>query len=111
MYSIIYEKRKPYKDSLTALAFKGPKSPTYLQIKTMAQAITHALKNNTDPIIVIVENDFAKALGLTIKTIVKDSKKVICLDKIKVDTGDYVDIGKAISNIVPVVVKTLIFKN
>lgn len=110
LYTIISEKIRIYEDTTTAIAFRGPKSPTYLQIKSMANSIIEAFKDKTDPIIIIVENDFAKALGQTLKVILKNSKKVICIDKIKVDTGDYVDIGKAISNVVPVVVKTLIFK-
>lgn len=111
MYEIICEKVKPYKDQYTVIAFKGPKCPSYLQIKNMAISIVDAFKYSSNPIIIIVENDFSKALGQTIKTILKDSKKVVCLDNIKVDNGDYVDIGKPISNVIPVVVKTLIFKN
>lgn len=111
IYKIICEKVKLYEDEIIAIAFKGPKSPSYLQVKSMATSIVDALIDSSRPIVVILENDFAKALGQCINNILKGSKKVICIDKVKVDNGDYVDIGNSISNIVPVVVKTLIFKN
>jgi ethanolamine utilization protein EutA len=111
IYNIICDKIKLYDDVITAIAFKGPKSPSYIQVKNMAKALVEAYRNSENPLIIIIENDFAKALGQCIKNILKGSKKVICIDRIKVDNGDYVDIGNAISNVVPVVVKTLIFKN
>ncbi len=110
MYNNICEKLKLYDTNSVAIAFKGPKSPSYLQIKAMAKSIVEAFKALNNPIIVIVEHDFAKALGQSINNLLKGSKGIICLDKIKVDNGDYVDIGKAISKVVPVVIKTLIFK-
>jgi ethanolamine utilization protein EutA len=110
IYNIICEKLKLYDTTAVAIAFKGPKSPSYLQIKSMAKCIVEAFKNRNAPIIVIVEQDFAKALGQSINNLLEGSKGVICLDKIKVDNGDYVDIGKSISKVVPVVIKTLIFK-
>jgi len=110
IYNIICEKLKLYDTTSVAIAFKGPKSPIYLQIKAMSKSIVEAFKNRSSPIIVIVENDFAKALGQSISNLLKGSKGVICLDKIKVDNGDYVDIGKSISKVVPVVIKTLIFQ-
>jgi ethanolamine utilization protein EutA len=111
LYNLICEKIKLYEDVTTAIAFKGPKSPTYIQIKKAAKAIVDAYENSDKPLVIILENDFAKALGQCINNILKGSKKVICIDKIKVDNGDYVDIGKSVSGVVPVVVKTLIFKN
>ncbi|MCB2295481.1 ethanolamine ammonia-lyase reactivating factor EutA [Clostridium algoriphilum] len=110
MQNLIHEKLELYDTTAVAIAFKGPKSPSYLQIKSMAEAIVNAFKTSINPIIVIVEQDFAKALGQSINNLLKGSKGVICLDKIKASNGDYVDIGKSISKAVPVVIKTLIFK-
>nr|WP_218039501.1 ethanolamine ammonia-lyase reactivating factor EutA [Dendrosporobacter quercicolus] len=107
----IRSKHKLYQAVNAAIAFKGPVCPAYTQIKALATAIVAANAHSSEPIIVIVEHDFAKALGQTIKIMVKESKKVICLDKIKVDCGDYIDIGRPVANVVPVVVKTLVFKS
>jgi ethanolamine utilization protein EutA len=107
----IMSKVQMYPDSNIALAFRGCKSPSYIQVKAIAEVIVEGLKERSDPIIIIIENDFAKALGQTIKNMLNDSKKVICIDQIKVENGDYVDIGKSIWGVLPVVIKTLIFKN
>lgn len=102
---------KMYQNSNIALAFKGCKSPSYVEVKAIAKAIINGLKERKNPIIIIIENDFAKALGQTIKNMLNDSKTVICIDQIKVENGDYVDIGKSILGVLPIVIKTLIFKN
>ncbi|WP_342455770.1 ethanolamine ammonia-lyase reactivating factor EutA [Caloramator sp. Dgby_cultured_2] len=67
---------------------------------------------NKLPLIVIVENDFAKALGHSIFNKLNKNHDVICIDGIKVENGDFVDIGKPVSSgrVVPVVIKTLLFK-
>lgn len=106
----IISKSKLYND-MVAVSFKGPISPTYKQIKLMANQIISAFEGYSNPIVIIVENDFSKALGQTIRNIVGNYKKVICIDKVKTSDGDYIDIGEPISDVVPIVVKTLIFEN
>lgn len=110
MFKGLDEKIKRYEGAPVAIAFRGPRSPSYLQIKEMATAIVAGAAVHSQPVIVIVENDFAKALGQIIMNMLKQTKKVICIDQIKVDNGDYIDIGKSIANVVPTVVKTLIFQ-
>ena len=60
---------------------------------------------------VVLEQDMAKALGLQLRAALKGRRKVACIDGIKVEQGDYVDIGKPVLDglVVPVVVKTLLF--
>lgn len=105
----ITNKLKMYKNTNIALAFKGPKSPSYAEIKSIAFKITEAIKCMEVPVIVIAENDFAKALGQTINNILGNAKRLICIDGIRVEKGDYVDIGKPVAGVIPVVIKTLIF--
>jgi ethanolamine utilization protein EutA len=63
-----------------------------------------------NPVILIIDNDMAKALGYALMNAMPE-KKIIVLDSIKVDTGDYIDIGlpAAAGRVIPVVVKTLVF--
>jgi ethanolamine utilization protein EutA len=98
-----------YPDQTVAIAFRGNKSPGFIEVKRIAAQIVAAHANRQQPIIVILEQDFAKALGQTILNTLPCKKPLLCLDHIKVQGGDYIDIGYPVSGVVPVVVKTLIF--
>jgi len=63
------------------------------------------------PALVALEQDIAKALGLQMRAALKERRKVACIDGIKVEQGDYVDLGKPVLDglVIPVVIKTLLF--
>ncbi len=98
-----------YPGQPVAVAFAGEQSPSYAQIKQMAASLINALAQQPGPLTVIIERDFAKALGQTIAAALPGSKPLICLDRLRVHNGDYIDIGKPIAGAVPVIVKTLVF--
>lgn len=106
----ITEKMAFYRDTdRVAICFKGSPCPSYNEIKKLAAAIGACFPKYNQTVIVIVENDFAKALGQTLRIILKRTENILCIDRIKVNNGDYIDIGKPIAGVIPVVVKTLIF--
>lgn len=111
IYKYITSKIRMYTDTLVAIAFRGQESPSYKQVQTMACGIIKSFEVlKSHPIIVVVENDFAKALGQTIRS-KYSNKDIICIDGISTSNGDYIDIGKPITGAIPVVVKTLIFNS
>ena len=104
----IRQKLNLYPEGPVAIAFQGPKSPGFSEIKQMTGQIIAGLADYSESIIIITEHDFAKALGQALKH-VSPYRNIICLDRIKVEGGDYIDIGIPVAGVVPVAVKTLVF--
>ena len=97
-----------------AIAVDGKKSPSFNDVMEYAKGILAGMEEiiaNKLPIIIVVENDMAKVLGQAMYSLVDFKKDVICIDSIKVDNGDYIDIGGPIADgkVLPVVIKTLVF--
>lgn len=65
------------------------------------------------PLLLVIENDIAKALGQAIKVQLDNNKDLICIDGIATRDGDYIDVGEPIGEggVLPVVVKTIIFNS
>lgn len=104
----ILEKRALYPEDTPAIAFQGPKSPSYRELTVMAGEIAYGTNGMEGPLIILVEHDFAKALGQTLRSRI-GSRPVICLDRIRAEDGNYIDLGKPTAGIIPVVIKTLLF--
>ena len=96
------------------LAMNGISNPGYSEVKTLARCLGESfrsvLKENI-PALVVMEQDMAKALGLFLEAELESSQRLVCIDGIKVEQGDYVDIGRGVMGglVIPVVVKTLLF--
>ena len=90
--------------------------PSFSNIEIAAQAIIKGAKRLIEhqyPLIIVVEKDIGKVLGQTINRLQNNtSSKVVCIDGIRVQNGDYIDIGSPLAggSVVPVVIKTLIFQ-
>ena len=97
-----------------ALAIRGMNNPTFADIQRYGQGIVEGLANlvaEQIPNIVMVDEDIAKALGHALSAHLPKDYPFICLDSVKVENGDYVDIGLPVAegDVLPVIVKTLVF--
>ena len=97
-----------------AISMEGKHSPTFYELNNLSQCIVDSVNETFDegqPLILIIKNDMAKALGQSIKCKMNREKQFVCLDSIDASQGDYIDMGKPLMNnlVVPVVLKTLIF--
>ena len=81
-----------------------------IQVISKSLLAYHQSKANIDrPLVIILQSDLAKVIGQTINAL-DESQSVICIDQIKVEHGDYIDVGRVLhSGVVPVVIKTLTF--
>lgn len=100
--------------SNVVLGIRGVKSPSFADITRYAQGIVIGLEQLIQeqfPLTIIVEEDMAKALGHSIYSLIPENYPFVCLDAVKVENGDYVDIGLPIADntVLPVIVKTLVF--
>ncbi len=96
------------------LALPGASNPEYKELKTLAHCLceaTDAALPGGAPVLIVLEQDIAKALGILMEKELSGRRKVACIDSVKVEQGDYVDLGRPMLNglVIPVVVKTLLF--
>ncbi|MEX2461898.1 MAG: ethanolamine ammonia-lyase reactivating factor EutA [Paenibacillaceae bacterium] len=98
-----------------ALALTGLNHCTYTSLQHLSDLLHRSFVKHfpaSEAIVVITETDIAKALGQALARRCGHRPKVICIDQIRVEHGDYVDLGEPILGImIPIVVKTLAFHN
>ncbi len=93
-------------DRTPVLALPGPASPHYAAVAALADEI---VKNwGPGPIQVALQADCAKALGHALA--LRTDRPILCIDRVKLEAGSYLDVGAPVGAALPVVVKTLILQ-
>ncbi|NOU99381.1 ethanolamine ammonia-lyase reactivating factor EutA [Paenibacillus planticolens] len=96
------------------LALSGTHHLTYSSLQYIADRLYASFSHHfphSEAMVVICETDIAKALGQSLSRRCGERPKIICIDQIRVEHGDYIDLGEPLSGImIPVVVKTLAFQ-
>ena len=92
-------------DTAPVLALPGFSQPDYGKIKTLGGLLANILPK---PAVVAVEQDMAKALGQTIAMAQGADRACLCIDRVGLQPGDFLDVGLPVGPALPVVVKTLI---
>ena len=85
---------------------QGSTAPSYKEIVDLAQRIA---RQQRGPILICLEQDMAKALGQALSLRLPKDSQILCIDRVKIREGSYLDIGSPMSHALPVVVKTLVF--
>ena len=88
------------------LAMPGLESPSYEAVQQMARAITEATAG--EGVFVCTRADMAKALGQRLALLLPRDAPCMCIDRVELEEGSYLDIGQPIGPALPVVVKTLV---
>ncbi len=89
------------------LALPGVHSPGYADVQTLAEQIVREMK---PPVYIALEADMAKALGHALILRLGQDAQVLCIDRLQLTDGDYLDVGNPIGPALPVVIKTLILE-
>ena len=98
--------RLEQQEQTAVISFSGHQAPTYAQVIQLAQQLAKQMEQR--PIYVCLEQDMAKALGQALALVAGSDRPILCLDRVKVTTGCYLDVGAPIGPALPVVVKTLV---
>ncbi len=98
-----------------ALAFPWHGDPSHARLHAVASGIAAAMPNTIAggmPIVLLIDGDVGKSLGRVLRNEVAPDAHVIALDGVQLKQFDYVDIGRVIelTNAVPVIIKSLLFK-
>jgi len=96
-----------------AVAFRGPGNPSFEEVIRLRDHLLTGLDDylrTNDLVVILADRDLAKSLGHSLINALP-GKKIISLDTVRVENGDYIDIGLPLAGgrVVPVVVKTLFF--
>ena len=93
-------------DGPGVLSLPGVENPGYGKVSAMAEEIAASVPSG--PILIALEADMAKALGHCLALRVDTDRPVLCVDRVGLREGDYLDVGNPVGPALPVVVKTLV---
>ena len=88
------------------LALPGYRAPTYSQVSALAEKL-HATLGDREAL-VCLESDMAKALGQRLSLLGRG--RCLCIDRVRLEEGSFLDIGAPVGPALPVVIKTLILE-
>ena len=92
----------------TVLFIRGMTSPRYADVADLARRIADA--RPTEPVLVCVETDMAKALGQCLAGLLPLDREILCIDRVRLSPESYLDVGAPVGPALPVVVKTLVLE-
>ena len=91
------------------LALPGIESAEYGQIAALAEELTDQWADN--PLYIALDRDMAMALGQQLALRMPPNTPILCIDRVRLKSGDFLDVGHPIGPAFPVVIKTLVLGN
>ena len=106
-------KNLPVVESASALAqLDGPgvlavlgEALDFAGVRDLAKSLASDLKS---PIYLAAAGDMAKVLGVQLALALGPGAQILCIDRVCLGAGDYLDVGAPVGPAIPVVVKTLV---
>lgn len=98
--------QEKHHDGSVFWALPGLVNPSYPRITALAEE----LATLPQPIYLCLEQDMAKALGQALALRLGRNASILCIDRVRVHPGDYLDVASPVGPAFPVVVKTLVLQ-
>ena len=89
------------------VALEGIPNAGYAQVAALAEDLLRRLPSG--PVFLVMEQDMAKALGQALALRMEKERPLLCLDRLRLEEGDYLDVAAPVGPALPVVIKTLVF--
>ncbi len=93
-------------DGPGVLALPGVEAEGYAAVAALAEKIADAWP--PQPVLIALEQDMAKALGHSLALRLPKDTPLLCIDRVQLQEGSYLDVGAPVASALPLVVKTLV---
>ncbi len=91
------------------VALEGIPNAGYAQVAALAEDLIRRMPSG--PVYLVMEQDMAKALGQALALRMEKERPLLCLDRLRLEEGDYLDVAAPVGPALPVVIKTLVFSH
>ena len=106
--TLIAQRLREQDADAVVLALPGYPGATYDQVAQLAEKIAAGFGKR--PVLVCLEADMAKALGQKLCLLVGETAPCLCIDRLHLPEGSFLDIGCPVGPALPVVIKTLVLE-
>ena len=90
------------------IALPGFSDGGYAALQDLAQKLADGLQDRA--VFVCLEADMAKALGQKLCLLLEKDRPCLCIDRVRLTEGSFLDVGCPVGPALPVVVKTLVLE-
>ncbi len=104
--SALIQRKLQQQDGEAVLALPGLAAPDYATVRDLAGAIAAGV--GSQRVMVVLEQDMAKALGQAIALALPPDRPCLCIDRVRLQEGSFLDVGTPVGPALPVVIKTLV---
>ena len=104
-------KLRTFEENTAALFLRGDKLMDFESLTMQARIISDAVTPLGTQLVVVLEQDLAKAMGNALRLQLGSDASIICIDGISIRENSYLDLAEPVGNgtALPVVIKTLAF--
>ena len=99
-------------DGPLALAIRWPFGPGYGELRALGEGLVAGLGARSGATVLAFDRDIARLVGHLMVEELRVSRDLVAVDELDLGTFDYVDVGEPlpVSGVIPVVIKSLVFR-